>query len=253
MKNIIMNLVGVFTKNVDKFNTQIKKEKSGWIWLSKIVTMILVLAISPISALSVDNKVESNFASTLRLNVQKVKAVEYEAPKAPEIKVGESEYDRKVREENEAKAKAEAEAASSRTVVSRESTTRSTAKVESDPDLATKRALVKSAAAKYGIDWKILEAVWQVESGKSWDTAVSSSAGAQGPMQFMPGTWRAYGQDGDGDGQANAYDAHDALYGAANYLAASGAASNVDQALLSYNHAGWYVTKVKNVANSITE
>jgi len=34
-----------------------------------------------------------------------------------------------------------------------------------------KRALVKTTAQKFGIDWKILEAVWQVESGKSWDTS----------------------------------------------------------------------------------
>jgi len=121
----------------------------------------------------------------------------------------------------------------------------------SDPGFAAKRALVQRAAAAYGIDWKILEAVWQVETGKSWNTKVKSYAGAQGPMQFMPNTWRAYGQDGNGDGIKDIYNAEDALYGAANYLAANGAATNIDRALLAYNHAQWYVNKVKAVADSI--
>ena len=70
-------------------------------------------------------------------------------------------------------------------------------------------------------------------------------------MQFMPGTWRAYGQDGNGDGKADVCNAEDALYGAANYLAANGAVDNIEKALFAYNHAQWYVNKVKAVADSI--
>lgn len=120
-----------------------------------------------------------------------------------------------------------------------------------DVSLSVKRELAKRAAAAYGIDWRLVEAVWQIESGKRWKTTVRSSAGAQGPMQFMPGTWRSYATDGNGDGTADVTDAQDAVYAGAKYLAANGAASNVDGALLRYNHAQWYVTKVKNLAASI--
>ena len=130
-------------------------------------------------------------------------------------------------------------------------TNASPAPVDTDVPLEIKRELVKAAAAQYGIDWKILEAVWQIESGKRWVTAVRSYVGAQGPMQFMPGTWRSYAVDGNSDGVANVNDARDAVYAGANYLAANGAASDVDGALFHYNHAGWYVTKVKAIAASI--
>jgi len=112
--------------------------------------------------------------------------------------------------------------------------------------------LYKSAASRYGIPWEILAAVHYVETGASGSTNRASYAGAQGPMQFMPGTWRAYGVDADGDGSADIGNVNDAVYGAANLLAAGGAAEgNVDAALFNYNHAQWYVDKVKDVASSI--
>ena len=112
--------------------------------------------------------------------------------------------------------------------------------------------LYKDAAARYGIPWNVLAAVHYVESGASGSTTRSSYAGAQGPMQFMPGTWRAYAVDGDGDGSTDIYNVYDAVYGAANLLAAGGAAEgNVDAALFNYNHAQWYVDKVNEVAESI--
>ena len=113
------------------------------------------------------------------------------------------------------------------------------------PDLATKRALVQQIAANHSIDWKLLESVWQIESGKAWKTTVTSSAGALGPMQFMLGTWRHYGT-------GDITYAPDALNAAASLLAANGASSgNIQQALLSYNHAQWYVDKVENIMASI--
>jgi len=120
------------------------------------------------------------------------------------------------------------------------------AKPEFDVD---KRKLVQDAAAAYGIDWRVLEAVWQVESGKQLYTSVRSYAGAQGPFQFMPGTWRGYAKDGNGDGVKDVYDARDAAYAAADLLARNGAASgNNIKALLAYNHAMWYVNKVLDIA-----
>lgn len=50
---------------------------------------------------------------------------------------------------------------------------------------------------------------------RSWGT---SSAGALGPMQFMPGTWRGHAQDGNGDGKKDVQNIYDAIYGAAHYI-----------------------------------
>lgn len=125
-------------------------------------------------------------------------------------------------------------------------------RVESPSGVENYIGLYKDAANRYGIPWNVLAAVHYVESGASGSTDRSSYAGATGPMQFMPGTWRTWGVDGNGDGTADATDVTDAIYGAANLLAAGGAAEgNVDGALFNYNHAQWYVDKVNEVANSI--
>lgn len=49
-----------------------------------------------------------------------------------------------------------------------------------------------------GLDWHILEAVGQVESGHNQNDG-PSSAGAVGPMQFMPATWTIYGDGNPAD------------------------------------------------------
>lgn len=121
-----------------------------------------------------------------------------------------------------------------------------------DPGMDVKRQWTQKAASTWDIDWKVLEAVWQVETGKTWYTSRGSSAGARGPLQFMPGTWRGYAQDGNGDGIKNVNDARDSLFAAAKLLAVNGAASgNVDGALLRYNHSLAYVAHVKRIAASI--
>lgn len=114
------------------------------------------------------------------------------------------------------------------------------------------RPLYQEAANEFGIQWQLIEAVHEVESGKSGSTAVTSYAGAQGPMQFMPGTWRAYAIDGDKDGDADIHDLTDSIFTAAHYLARSGADENrIDDALFNYNHSYSYVNKVKNIALEI--
>jgi membrane-bound lytic murein transglycosylase B len=72
-----------------------------------------------------------------------------------------------------------------------------------------------------------------------------SAAGAQGPMQFMPATWRAYGLGGD------IHDPHDAILGAANYLHAAGAPQNLRRALHAYNPSAAYVDAVLRYARRI--
>jgi transglycosylase-like protein with SLT domain len=73
----------------------------------------------------------------------------------------------------------------------------------------------------------------------------ASYAGAQGPMQFLPATWSAYGLGGD------IRDPHDAILGAANYLHASGAPGNYHRALWSYNNSDLYVDAVLRYARQM--
>ncbi|HVM15932.1 MAG TPA: lytic murein transglycosylase [Egibacteraceae bacterium] len=93
-----------------------------------------------------------------------------------------------------------------------------------------------------GLPWAVLAAVGKVETDHARNVAVSS-AGARGPMQFMPATWRAYGMDADGDGSADIDDPADAVFSAASYLCAHGGGEpeTLPQALYAYNHAWWYV------------
>jgi hypothetical protein len=63
-------------------------------------------------------------------------------------------------------------------------------------------------------------------------------------MQYMPSTWDSYGVDADHDGKRDPYDPQDAIYGAANYLHASGAPKDWHGAIYSYNHAEWYIAEV---------
>ncbi len=75
-----------------------------------------------------------------------------------------------------------------------------------------------------------------------------SSAGAIGWMQFMPSTWLRWGVDADGSGVADPWNAADAVYAAARYLAASGGQTDISRAVFSYNHADWYVREVLDLA-----
>jgi membrane-bound lytic murein transglycosylase B len=98
-----------------------------------------------------------------------------------------------------------------------------------------------------GMDWTLLAAVGQVESGHGRNNG-PSSAGAIGPMQFMPATFAQYAVDGNQDGVTDAWDYHDAISTAAAYLCASGARGGTPEgtrtALFAYNHAQWYVDLV---------
>jgi cell wall-associated NlpC family hydrolase len=94
--------------------------------------------------------------------------------------------------------------------------------------------LYRAAAAVCPMPWPILAAVGAVESDHGRDTA-ASSAGAVGPMQFLPSTWRAYGVDADGDGRADPRNPADAIPTAANYLCALHVAADPHDALVAFN------------------
>ncbi len=104
-------------------------------------------------------------------------------------------------------------------------------------------AIYEAAGSAYGIPWQTLAAINEVETdyGTNLDT---SSAGAIGWMQFLPSTWTRYGVDATGTGSRDPYNAADAIFAAARYLAAAGAAHNLPAAIYAYNHSWNYVNSV---------
>ncbi len=115
--------------------------------------------------------------------------------------------------------------------------------------------LYLQAGARYGIDWAIVAGIGRVECDHGRDPDPSctregavNSAGAGGPMQFLKATWATYGVSVEGDGPPNRWNPADAIYGAANYLRASGAPGDYRAAIFAYNHAGWYVEEVERWA-----
>jgi hypothetical protein len=113
--------------------------------------------------------------------------------------------------------------------------------------------LYHASAARYcpGMSWTVLAAIGEIESNNGQNMG-PSSAGALGPMQFMPSTWAQWGIDGFGDtGPPNIMNPFDAVPSAARMLCADGAAQGgqaLRQAIFDYNHADWYVNEVLALA-----
>ncbi len=101
-----------------------------------------------------------------------------------------------------------------------------------------------------GLPSSVLAAIHEVETRRATDGAHVSAAGARGPMQFLPETWRAYRVDGDGDGHADINDPDDAVFTAASQLCANGASdpAGLRVALWNYNHSWSYVDRVVRLA-----
>jgi len=99
----------------------------------------------------------------------------------------------------------------------------------------------RAAQKRFGVPWEILAAVNLVETGMGRIRG-TSIAGAQGPMQFMPSTWAAFGR-----GDVN--DPRDAIMAAARYLAHNGGGDGrIANALYRYNNSGHYVRGVEHYA-----
>jgi len=113
--------------------------------------------------------------------------------------------------------------------------------------------LFQESAARYcpGLSWTVLAAIGQIESADGQNMG-PSTAGALGPMQFLPSTWATWGIDGFGDtGAPDILNPFDAVPSAARLLCADGAASGgagLRQAIFDYNHATWYVDEVLTLA-----
>ncbi len=105
-------------------------------------------------------------------------------------------------------------------------------------------ALYQEAAAAFEIPWPYLAAINLVETGTGRIRG-TSIAGAQGPMQFMPATWDAYGAGGDIN------DTRDSIMAAARYLAANNGATDIANALYRYNNSNRYVQGVQIYADLI--
>jgi hypothetical protein len=105
----------------------------------------------------------------------------------------------------------------------------------------TLRRYYDEAERASGVPWQYLAAIHLVETRVGRIRGLSS-AGAQGPMQFIPATWEAHGE-----GDIN--DDRDAILAAGRYLASRGAPSDMDRALFSYNNDDRYVAAVKAYAD----
>ena len=105
-------------------------------------------------------------------------------------------------------------------------------------------AAYRAAQATLAVPWEYLAAIHLVETrlGRIRGT---SSAGAQGPMQFLPSTWTRYGHGGD----IQATD--DAILAAARLLRANGAPADMAAALYAYNPSRRYVRAVSAYASQL--
>jgi membrane-bound lytic murein transglycosylase B len=101
----------------------------------------------------------------------------------------------------------------------------------------------RSAQAATGVGWSYLAAINFVETDFG-RVAGPSSAGAQGPMQFMPATWASYGH-------GNIHRARDAIPAAARFLAGHGADRSIASALYAYNPSWRYVDAVLRYAHRL--
>lgn len=99
----------------------------------------------------------------------------------------------------------------------------------------------REAEAASGVGWNYLAAINLIES-RFGSIDGLSTAGAQGPMQFLPSTFDAYGNGGD------IHAPRDSIMAAGRMLAANGFANDRDAAIFRYNNAGRYVRAVNDYA-----
>lgn len=102
-------------------------------------------------------------------------------------------------------------------------------------------AYYREAEAASGVGWNYLAAINLIET-RFGSIVGDSTAGAQGPMQFLPATFAGYGEGGD------IHSPRDSILAAGRYLAANGFAGDPSHAIYRYNHADQYVRAVNDFA-----
>jgi cell wall-associated NlpC family hydrolase len=109
----------------------------------------------------------------------------------------------------------------------------------------------EQAELVYDVPWEVLAGIGKVECDHGrdpapacWKEGAVNEKGAGGPMQFLAGTWQTYGVDADEDGTADRWDPVDAIFAAANLLAANGAPDDIPKAVHAYNPSDAYVEQV---------
>jgi membrane-bound lytic murein transglycosylase B len=117
-------------------------------------------------------------------------------------------------------------------------------RIVAPPPAAELLAAYHDAEAKLGVPWAYLAAINVVETRSGRIRGVSP-AGAKGPMQFLPSTFRRYGAGGDIESP------HDAILAAARMLRANGAPADMAGALFAYNHSRLYVRAVTAYAEQM--
>jgi hypothetical protein len=105
-------------------------------------------------------------------------------------------------------------------------------------------AAYRAAEATLGVPWEYLAAIHLVET-RTGRIRGTSSAGARGPMQFLPSTWAIYGRGGDINATG------DAVMAAARLLRANGAPADMAGALYAYNPSRRYVRAVSAYADQL--
>jgi len=112
------------------------------------------------------------------------------------------------------------------------------------PPVSVLLGYYREAERSTGVPWTYLAAIHLVET-RMGRIRGPSTAGALGPMQFMPSTWARYGAGGD------ILDPHDAIQAAARLLAAHGAPGDMAGALWHYNASSRYVGAVTAYARTM--
>lgn len=220
------------------------------IYVRRLASFALASILIPLNVLSVsgealiNNKVDENNKVVLKMDTTSPSIIS-DTKGGNSITPGESKIERESREAAEAKAQAAAlKAKAQRETISRER------RVYADPsDFNT---IYQGAEARYGVNAIILRAIHIAETGGSGSTnrVNTSGSGAQGPMQFLPSTWRRHAVDGNNDGISDINNVSDAIYTAAAYLKACGY-PDVKKALWGYNPSSSYYNKVMGIARSL--